>query len=143
MKKHALDFVNRGLIAGGFGPLVLAIVYIILNCFAGLDNLNFNEVSVGIISLYILAFIAGGMNMIYQIERLPLMFAILIHGIILYICYLGTFIVNGWLESGIIPIMVFTVVFIVGYLVIWLIIYLIIKRNTAKLNEKLIKNQAK
>jgi len=77
------------------------------------------------------------MNAIYQIERLPLMVAILIHGSVLYISYLGTYLLNDWLDWSIMPIVVFSAIFVVGYIVIWAIIYSIIKRNTNKLNEML------
>ena len=141
MKKFVLEFVRRGLFATGLGPIVLAIVYLILKQFAGIDILTVNQVCIGILSLSVLTFIAGGMNAIYQVERLPLMTAILIHGGVLYIGYLGTYLLNDWLDFGIIPIIVFTAIFVVGYIVIWAIIYSIIRRNTAKLNEKLRKNK--
>ena len=141
MKKFVLDFVRRGLIAAGIGPIVLAIVYLILQHSADVNTLTVHEVCSGIFSLTTLAFIAGGMNAIYQVERMPLMTAILIHGGILYIGYLGTYLLNDWLDFGVIPIMVFTAIFVVGYIVIWAIIYSIIKRNTAKLNEMLKKKQ--
>ena len=88
-----------------------------------------------------LAFIAGGMNALYQIERLPLMTAILIHGSVLYASYLATYLINDWLDLGVIPIIIFSAIFVVGYIVIWVIIYSIIKRNTARLNEILEKKQ--
>ena len=81
------------------------------------------------------------MNAIYQIEQLPLMVAILIHGGVLYICYLGTYLLNNWLDFGVLPIVVFSAIFVVGYIVIWAIIYSIIKRNTAKLNKMLKEKQ--
>jgi hypothetical protein len=140
MKKFVLEFVRRGAIAMGIGPIVLAIVYIILQHTDAIDTLTVSQVCIGILSLSALAFIAGGMNAIYQIERLPLMVAILIHGSALYIGYLGTYLLNDWLESGVLPIIVFTAIFIVGYMIIWVIIYSIIRRNTAKLNEMLKKN---
>ena len=141
MKKFVLEFVCRGFIATGLGPIVLAIVYLILKQSAAIDTLTVNQVCIGIFSLSVLAFIAGGMNAIYQVERMPLMTAILIHGGVLYIGYLGTYLLNDWLDFGIIPIIVFTAIFVVGYIVIWAIIYSIIKRNTAKLNEMLKKKQ--
>ena len=141
MKKFVLDFVRRGLIATGLGPIVLAIVYLILKQSAAIDTLTVSQVCIGIFSLSALAFIAGGMNAIYQVERMPLMTAILIHGGTLYIGYLGTYLLNDWLDFGIIPIIVFTAIFVVGYIVIWAIIYSIIRRNTAKLNEMLKKKQ--
>ena len=141
MRKNILEFFRRGLISCGFGPIVLAVLYLILHHLADLESLSVNQVIVGIFSLSALAFIAGGMNVIYQIERLPLMMAILIHGGILYISYLGTYLLNDWLEWGTIPFLVFSGVFVVGYLVIWAVIYLIVKKNTAKINEKLKQKQ--
>ena len=141
MKRIILDFLRRGLTACGIGPLVLVILYLVLQKSAGIETLTVQQVCIGIVSLSILAFIAGGMNAIYQIEQLPLMVAILIHGIILYLCYLATYLVNDWLEFGIVPILIFSGIFIVGYLAIWAIIYSIIRKNTAKLNEQLKKKQ--
>ncbi len=141
MKKFVLEFLRRGLIASGIGPIVLAIVYLILQQTAAVETLSVNQVCIGIFSITALAFIAGGMNATYQIERLPLMVAILIHGGILYISYLVTYLLNDWLDFGVMPIVVFTAIFVVGYIVIWAIIYSIIKRNTAKLNKMLKEKQ--
>ena len=141
MKKFVSAFVLRGLIAMGVGPIVLAIVYLILKQAAVVDTLTVDQVCVGVFSLSVLAFIAGGMNAIYQIERMPLMTAILIHGGVLYVGYFATYLLNDWLDLGIIPIIVFTAIFVVGYIVIWAVIYSIIRKNTAKLNEMLKKKQ--
>ena len=141
MKKFVSEFLRRGFIAASIGPIVLAIVYLILQQSVGVNALTVNEVCIGIFSLSMLAFIAGGMNAIYQIERLPLMAAILIHGSVLYIGYLMTYLVNGWLDLGKLPIIVFTAIFIVGYIIIWAIIYSVTRRNTSKLNEMLKKKQ--
>ena len=141
MRKIVLEFVHRGLVACGIGPIVLAIFYLILQQQAAIENLTVNQVCIGIFSLSALAFIAGGMNVIYQIERLPLMVAILIHGCVLYVSYLGTYLLNDWLEWGVTPILVFSGIFVLGYLVIWAIIYSIVKRNTEKLNMMLEQKQ--
>ena len=135
MKRFVLDFLRRGAIASGIGPIVWAIIYMILQQVAEVETLTVNQVCIGIVSLTALAFLAGGMNALYQIERLPLLMAILIHGSVLYVSYLGTYLINDWLDFGIIPIIVFSAIFVVGYIVIWAIIYSIIKRNTAKLND--------
>ena len=141
MKKYIFEFIRRGLIACGFGPIVLAVLYLILQQQGLLQTLTVSQVCLGIFSLTALAFIAGGMNSIYQIEQLPLMVAILIHGIVLYLSYLATFLLNSWLEWGIIPLLVFSGIFVIGYLVISTIIYSIIRRNTKKVNEALKKKQ--
>ena len=137
MRKFIKYFVLRGLVASAFGPVVLALLYMILHHHGVIENLTVNEVCVGIFSLSVLAFIAGGMNAVYQLERLPLMTAILIHGIVLYTSYLITYLLNDWLPWGLAPVMVFTGIFIVGYLVIWIAIYLAIKRSTKKVNDRL------
>ncbi|MBQ3131635.1 MAG: DUF3021 domain-containing protein [Clostridia bacterium] len=141
MKRNVMEFVRRGFIACGFGPLVLAVLYLVLQRHAALETLSVNQVCTGIFSLSALAFIAGGMNVVYQIERLPLMGAILIHGIVLYISYLGTYLINGWLEWGKTPIVVFSGIFVFGYLLIWVGIYSITKRNTEKINRILKEKQ--
>ena len=86
MKKFTLEFLRRGLIACGIGPIVLAVLYLILHQQGSLETISVTQVVTGIFSLTALAFIAGGMNAIYQIEQIPLMAAILIHGVVLYVC---------------------------------------------------------
>ena len=141
MKKTVLEFLRRGLAACGFGPLVLAVLYLILKCSVGLQTLTIDQVCVGIVSLSVLAFVAGGMNAVYQIERLPLAVAILIHGGVLYVSYLATYLVNGWLEWGKMPVLVFTGIFVLGYLMIWAVIYFVTKRNTDRVNAALREKQ--
>jgi len=137
MKKNILEFIHRGFVACGFGPIILAFLYLVLQHQGIVQTLTVNEVCLGIFSLGALAFVAGGMNVVYQIEQIPLMVAILIHGGVLYISYLVTYLINGWLEWGVTPVLVFSGIFVFGYLVIWAIIITIIKRCTTKLNEKL------
>ena len=140
MKRFVLDFLHRGAVACGIGPVVLAIIYLILQGTSGVEELSVNGVCIGIFSITALAFIAGGMNAVYQIERLPLMAAILIHGAVLYFSYLCTYLINDWLDKGALPLIVFTAVFAVGFIVIWVMIYFIIRKNTAKLNKMLSEN---
>lgn len=138
MKKIFLEFCRRGMIASGFGPIVLAIVYLVLDHHSSIELLTVNQVYIGIFSLSALAFIAGGMNVVYQIERLPLMCAIFLHGIALYVVYLITYLINDWIVWGLTPIFVFTGIFVFSYIVIWIFIYTITKKNTDKINQILI-----
>ena len=137
MKRYAMEFVRRGLAACGLGPLVLAVIYLILDRQGLVQTMDPAQVSVGIFSLTALAFLAGGMNVIYQLERLPLMAAVTIHGGVLYIGYLAVYLVNGWLEQGRGPILVFSAIFVIGYLLIWAAIYAILRRRTRRLNQLL------
>lgn len=139
MKKFVLEFLRRGFSAMGFGPIVLVVLYLILQKNGVINTLTVNEVCVGIVSITCLSFIAGGVNVIHKIETLPLSASILIHGIVLYVGYMLTYLVNDWLLWGKKPILIFTISFVVGYIFIWAIIYLITKSRTKKLNLMLSK----
>ena len=142
MKQYILEFIRRGLVACGFGPLVLVVLYVILQKEANLEMLTVSQVCLGIVSLSALAFMAGGMNVLYQIERIPLMLAILIHGSVLYLGYLGTYLINGWLEWDMTPVLVFSGIFAGCYLLIWGFIYFITKKRTDRLNACLKEKQS-
>ena len=134
MKTFWKDFLLRGLVAAGFGPVVLAIIYGILGAAGTVATLTPHEVCMGILSVTLLAFIVGGMNAIYQLEKLPLINAIMIHGAGLYVAYILIYLINGWLQKRLIPVLVFTGIFIAGYAVVWLIIYAVSRAKIQKLN---------
>ena len=137
MKKFWKDFLFRGLLAASGGPVVLAIIYGILGATGAAESFSPREVCTGILSITLLAFVAAGMTAVYQLEQLPLPTMILLHGGALYIAYILTYLINGWLANQLMPILVFTGIFVVGYALIWLIIYCIEKKKTAKLNKLL------
>ena len=139
MKKFFREFLIRGLVCASGGPVVLAIIYYILEVSGAVETLCPTEVCVGILSIKALAFIAAGMTAVYQMEQLPLPIMILLHGGALYVTYIMTYLANGWLQNSLIPILMFTGIFLAGYALIWLIIYLIERAKAEKLN-KLLKN---
>lgn len=137
MKKFLKEFFLRGLICAAGGPVVLAIIYGILGAAGAAESLFPQKVCVEILSITALAFVAAGMTAIYQMEQLPLPTMILLHGGVLYMAYILTYLVNGWLLNQLKPILVFTGIFIAGYSAIWTIIYAVTRAKTKKLNEKL------
>ena len=137
MKKFLSDFLLRGLVAGAFGPPLLAIIYWILGATGAVDNLSPSEVALGILTIELLAFVVGGMSTIYQQERLPLATAILLHGGVLYVAYILIYLINGWLQRQLTPILVFSAIFVSCYGLIWVFIYLFNKRKTMKINQNL------
>ena len=139
MKKHVLNFIQRGFVGATFGPVVLAIIYAILGATGTISSLPVNEVVLAIISISVMAFIAGGITMIYQVENLPLFSAIMIHALSLYIDYAIMYLINGWIGEGITPFLVFTAIFFTGFAVIWGFIYLVIRKKTKDLNKTLSK----
>ena len=137
MKKYVIEFLKRGMSFCFGGPLVMAIVYFVLGVFGELQTLTVNEVVLGIFSSTLLAFIAAGVTVIYTIDKLSPFSAALIHGVVLYLDYILLYLFNGWLQSSLKPIMIFTVCFILGYLIIWAIVFVVTRKCTKKLNESL------
>jgi len=137
MKRFIKDFLYRGFAASGLGPIVLAVLYIILKNSRSIEILSVDDVCIGIFSLTVLAFISGGMNSIYKLEKLPLMTAILVHGAVLYVSYLITYLINDWLTRSIFPIIVFSIVFVIGYVIISACVYCLTQKTASKLNKAL------
>ena len=140
MKNFWKEFLLRGLICASGGPIVLAMIYGILGAAGAVEAFSPREVCMGILTITLLAFTAAGMTAIYQMEQLPLPTMILLHGGALYIAYILTYLLNGWLQQQLLPILVFTGIFVAGYAVIWLIIYAVTKIKTEDLNKKLKNN---
>lgn len=137
MKKFLKEFLFRGLICAGGGPMVLAIIYGILGATGTVETLSPQEVCTGILTISVMAFIVAGMTAIYQMEQLPLATMILLHGGALYLVYILTYLINGWLLNRLVPILIFTGIFVAGYALIWLSIYCVEKSKAAKLNNLL------
>lgn len=137
MKKFLKEFLHRGLICAGGGPIILAVIYGILGATGSVEAFSPKQICIGILTITFLAFIVAGMTAIYQMEQLPLPIMILIHGGVLYIVYILTYLLNGWLQNSLLPILIFTAFFIAGYGLIWLIIYFVEKAKAEKLNKLL------
>ena len=137
MRKYVVEFLKRGMSFCFGGPLVLAIVYGILGLVGAVESFTVGEVVTGIFSSTLLAFIAAGVTVIYTIDKLSPFSAALIHGVVLYFDYILLYLFNGWLQSSLKPIMIFTICFVLGYLIIWAIVFVVTRKCTKKLNESL------
>lgn len=137
MKKHMIEFLKRGLMVAGGGPVILAIVYQILGATGAAVSFSPTEVSMGILTVTLMAFIAGGISVVYQIERLPLLAASLIHAAALYADYLLIYLLNDWIPRSLAGIGSFTAIYVAGYACIWLFILASIKLKTDRINRRL------
>ena len=135
MNKNVREFIKRGLMFCWGGPIVLAVVWLILNTNDVASQINLYKASISIISVTILAFIVAGMSTIYQIESLPITIAGIIQCFVIYFTYLVVYLLNGWINKSII--IPFTIIFIITFVVIWLCVYLSIRKNVNRLNSKL------
>ena len=137
MKKHVVELIRRGMMAAWGGPVILAIIYACLGSNGVVETLTVKEVCMGILSSAVMAFIAAGIPVVYQVEQLPLPMAILIHCGVLYLDCILVYLINGWLPGQRKHILIFTGIFLVCYAIIWLIIYCIEKSKAKKLNKML------
>ena len=137
MKEYVLAFLKRGLMAAAGGPVILAIVYGCLGSAGEIVSLTPGEAALGILTVTLMAFIAAGISVVYQIERLPLLPASLIHAVVLYLDYLMIYLLNDWIPQNPTGIGVFTAIYAGGYALIWGVILLSIRAKTASLNRQL------
>ncbi len=136
MRKYMKEFCDRGLMWGAWGgPVILAIVWLCLKKAGVVTVLTVDEAVLGIFSTAVMGFLAAGVSVVYKIESIPITFAGLINCVVLYLVYLGVYLLNGWLALN--KVWIFTFVFVCGFVVIWLAIYIPIRIKVDKMNQKL------
>lgn len=141
MKRFALRFVRQGLFAAPLGAAVLAAVYFALGRSGAVSTVSSEKVAVEILTVMLLAFIAGGVPIVYSVERLSLPIAILIHAAVLYLDYAIIYLSNGWMDLRTLPFAVFSLCFAVGFALIWLFIFLFTRRHARRLTLSLQKQR--
>ena len=131
------DFFLRGLLFGGFGPVIAGIVYLILHFTLKDLALTGLQVFTVIVSTYLLAFVHAGASVFNQIESWPIAKSTLCHFGLLYIAYVLCYLINAWIPFEPAVLGIFTAIFAVGYAVIWLAVYVSIRVTVKQLNRSL------
>ena len=137
MNAYLKSFLHRGLIFGGFGPIIIGIVYVILDYTLPDLSLNGTEVFLAVLSTYFLAFIQAGASVFNQIESWPIAKTLFFHFGSLYLAYLLCYIINTWIPFEPLAVAIFTGIFVVGYFSIWLTVCFITKSVEKRLNSKI------
>ena len=137
MNKYLKIFLHRGLIFGGFGPIVMGVVYLILSRSVEGFSIGGGEAFSAIISTYLLAFVHAGSSVFNQIEHWSPMRSFAVHLTTLYAAYVICYLVNSWIPFEWLVIAIFTAIFAACYLVIWLTVYLCVRASSKRLNEEL------
>jgi hypothetical protein len=137
MNRYLKEFLHRGLLFAGFGPVVLGIIFFVLEKTLDDFSVSGGQILLGIVSTYILAFVQAGVSVFNQIEHWSLPKSLFCHFGMLYAVYVFCYIFNSWIpfEWGVIGI--FTAIFVVTYFVVWFTVYLIVKATGKKLNATL------
>lgn len=137
MNKCVKNYLQRGIAFGGFGPIVMGIVFAILYA-AGVDvRLNGVEILIAIVSTYVLAFVQAGASVFNQIESWPIAKRMGIHFASLYVVYVACYLINRWLPFSWQVILVFTAIFVGVYLIVWITVALITHGISKRLNNSL------
>ena len=137
MNRYLKEFLHRGLAFAGFGPIILGIIFFILEKTLEDFSVSGGQILLGVVSTYILAFVQAGVSVFNQIEHWSLPKSLFCHFGMLYAVYVICYISNSWIpfEWGVIGI--FTAIFVVTYFVIWFTVYFIVKATVKKLNATL------
>lgn len=133
MKGIVKEFLKRGMLFAWGGPAVVAFVWLCLDRSGELKAFSPAEAVLGIYSSTVLAFVAAGITVVYQLEQLPKPMAGLIHLGVLYADYLVVYLLNGWIKPEVVA--AFSVIFALGFGLIWGGVYLATYRNVSKMNR--------
>ena len=137
MNIYLKRFLQRGVAFGGFGPIILGIIFYILSFTVEGFILDGREVFLAIASTYILAFVQAGASVFNQIEEWPIAKCTAVHFLTLYIAYVLCYLLNSWIPFDINVVLIFTAIFAAVYLVIWLTVVISIKLVSKKLNKQI------
>lgn len=137
MNKYLKNFLIRGLIFGGFGPIILGAVLCMVDL-SGIDlELNGVDILLAILSTYILAFVQAGASVFNQIEHWSLARSLGLHFSVLFIVYTFTYLVNSWIPFEPMAILIFCLIFVLIYFTVWLTVYFSVRAYTKRMNEKI------
>jgi hypothetical protein len=137
MNKYVKEFLHRGLIFGGFGPIVLGIIYVILEKALPEFSLNTIQYFIATVSVYIIAFVQAGTTVFNQIEHWSIPKSLFCHFSMLYVAYVGCYLVNSWIPFDIKVIIIFTAIFATTFFAIWIAVFISVKLTSKKLNKKI------
>lgn len=137
MTTYVKKFLHRGMLFGGFGPMVAGIVYAVLQHTVPEFSLTGGQVCLAILSTYLLAFLQAGVSVFNQIESWPLAKSLLCHFSTLYVGYTLCYLVNTWIPFRVEVLLVFTAIFAAVYAVIWLTVYLCVRAGARRFNRQL------
>ena len=129
--------MHRGLMFGGFGPIIMGIIYAIAEKTAAGFSLNGMEVLIATVSIYVLAFVQAGSSVFHQVESWSTAKSAFCQLGVLYLTYVGCYLLNSWIPFRLSVVLLFTAIFAAGYFVIWLTVAISVKLVSRKLNAKI------
>ncbi len=137
MNIYVKEFIKRGLMFSGLGPVTAAIVIFIISLFEENLQLDGLQVLIMAVSTYILAFVQAGATVFNQIEHWSVPKSLACHFSSLYAVYILCYLVNTWIPFNINVILTFTAIFVAVFFIIWTVVFLAVRHLSKKLNKNL------
>ena len=137
MNKYVKEYLKRGLMFAGFGPVVAGIIYLIIESCGVELGLTGLDIFLAIISTYIMAFVHAGSSVFNDIESWGKAKSMFFQLTSIYAVYVIGYLVNHWIPYTLQGIGIFSAAYVIGYLTIWFSVYYVTKRISKSLNEKL------
>ena len=100
MNPYVKEFIKRGVISGGFGPIVLGIVYLILDLNGVELKLSGGEVLLAIVTTYVIAFVNAGSSVFNEIEKWGKAKSLLCQLASIYTVYMVGYLINHWIPDS-------------------------------------------
>ncbi len=135
MNRYVKEFMHRGLLFGGFGPIILGIVLACIEAADASFSITAVQILLGVVSTYLLAFMQAGSTVFEQIEHWSTVKSVFFHFLSLYAAYVGCYLLNSWIPFEKMVVFIFTGIFVVGFFAIWGIVVASVKIAEKRLNK--------
>ena len=137
MKKYVKMFLLRGATGIGIGNIIAMLISVVIAVTSENSTISVYDYAVWTAASSVIGFVFGGLNVVFEIERLSLLKATLIHYFVMLLTFYACAIPAGWYPFSFVPILISVCIFTGSYVVIWIITYLIIRHNAKRMTDAL------
>ena len=137
MNSYLKEFLKRGFMFSGLGPVTAGIVCFFVSLVEKGFSLTGTQFMIAVISTYFLAFIQAGVTVFNQIEHWSVPRALACHFSFLYVTYLICYLVNSWIPFNTTVVLIFTLIFSFTFFIIWISVFFTVRTLSRRLNKKL------
>ena len=137
MNIYVKEFLKRGMMFSGLGPVTVGIVIFIISEITKNVNLDGRQILIMVVSSYFLAFVQAGATVFNQIEHWSVPKSLACHFSLLYAAYVLCYLVNSWIPFDFKVIAVFSIIFIAMFFTVWTTVFLCVRHLSKKLNKNL------
>lgn len=135
MNKYVKEYIHRGLIFSGLGPVTFAIIICIIEACGTKVALSSIDVLKAVLATYVVAFVHAGGSVFPTIEKWSKMKAFFFQGGSTYFVYLFAYLINNWLPLNWMAVGLYTACFWGCFAITWIIVVIATRKSAKKMNE--------